>query len=309
MLGLADRGAASSISSTTSCAATSPAALARLKGLYEVGADPAVVLEDLAAFTHLVTRLKLAPAAVEDDRADRGGDDARRGVRRRSSRFACSPAPGRCCSRASKKFAKQARAARRGRHGARPLAHAADLPTPDEALRTLGKDGGPRASRAARHDRAVAAEGGDGGRRLTAAGGAARRGPQPRPSEHRRSRWRRPARRASTTSSRSPGEARPEAEARAGECRPRRSVSSRAGSSSALTDDAPTRVSPMSCRPARGMDRPALDGRGRPRRRPADHRRGETRGRGRSSSTTPAPTRWSPPCSTAFPARRSSMCG
>ena len=36
------------------------AALPRLKQLYDVGADPAVVLEDLAAFTHLVTRLKLA---------------------------------------------------------------------------------------------------------------------------------------------------------------------------------------------------------------------------------------------------------
>ena len=37
-------------------------ALPRLKQLYDVGADPAVVLEDLASFTHLVTRLKLAPS-------------------------------------------------------------------------------------------------------------------------------------------------------------------------------------------------------------------------------------------------------
>jgi DNA polymerase-3 subunit gamma/tau len=42
-------------------------AIARLKRLYDVGADPSVVLEDLAAFTHLVTRLKVAPSAVEDE--------------------------------------------------------------------------------------------------------------------------------------------------------------------------------------------------------------------------------------------------
>ena len=36
-------------------------ALARLKGLSDVGADPVVVLEDLAAFTHVVTRLKISP--------------------------------------------------------------------------------------------------------------------------------------------------------------------------------------------------------------------------------------------------------
>src|SRR5882724_817785 len=43
------------------------AALPRLKQLYDVGADPAVVLEDLAGFTHLVTRLKLAPSALADE--------------------------------------------------------------------------------------------------------------------------------------------------------------------------------------------------------------------------------------------------
>jgi len=43
------------------------AALDRLKALYNVGADPVVVLEDLAAFTHLVTRLKLAPGSDEDE--------------------------------------------------------------------------------------------------------------------------------------------------------------------------------------------------------------------------------------------------
>ena len=43
------------------------AALARLKELYNVGADPVVVLEDLATFTHAVTRLKLAASAVDDD--------------------------------------------------------------------------------------------------------------------------------------------------------------------------------------------------------------------------------------------------
>ena len=72
-------------------------ALARLKALHDVGADPVVVLEDLAAFTHVVTRLKLAPSAADDEalteeEKTRGGANSPA-----SCRCACSPAPGRCC--------------------------------------------------------------------------------------------------------------------------------------------------------------------------------------------------------------------
>ncbi|MEP2705548.1 MAG: DNA polymerase III subunit gamma/tau [Roseibium sp.] len=41
-------------------------ALAELQAQYEVGADPAIVLTDLADFTHLVTRMKVAPKAANE---------------------------------------------------------------------------------------------------------------------------------------------------------------------------------------------------------------------------------------------------
>src|SRR5262249_15236700 len=42
------------------------AALAELRAKYETGADPAVVLTDLADFTHFVTRVKIVPAVADD---------------------------------------------------------------------------------------------------------------------------------------------------------------------------------------------------------------------------------------------------
>jgi DNA polymerase III subunit gamma/tau len=41
-------------------------ALRELRDQYDSGADPAVVLADLAEFTHLVTRVKIVPAVAED---------------------------------------------------------------------------------------------------------------------------------------------------------------------------------------------------------------------------------------------------
>ena len=42
------------------------AALRELREQYDIGADPAVVLSDLAEFTHFVTRVKVVPAVSED---------------------------------------------------------------------------------------------------------------------------------------------------------------------------------------------------------------------------------------------------
>ncbi|MCL4802609.1 MAG: DNA polymerase III subunit gamma/tau, partial [Burkholderiales bacterium] len=42
------------------------AALTELRDQYDSGADPAVVLTDLAEFTHFVTRVKIVPAVAED---------------------------------------------------------------------------------------------------------------------------------------------------------------------------------------------------------------------------------------------------
>ena len=42
------------------------AALNELRAQYDTGADPAVVLADLAEFTHFVTRVKVVPAVADD---------------------------------------------------------------------------------------------------------------------------------------------------------------------------------------------------------------------------------------------------
>jgi DNA polymerase-3 subunit gamma/tau len=141
-------------------------AIARLRRLYDVGADPSVVLEDLAAFTHLVTRFKVAPSAVEDEALS----EEEKG---RAAEFA-DKLSLRILARTWQMLLKgidEARAA------ARPLAaadmvvvriaHAADLPTPDEALRAL-RDGAP--ARAAEASSAPAS-GGDGRARLAASAG------------------------------------------------------------------------------------------------------------------------------------------
>src|SRR6202040_3752743 len=41
-------------------------ALKELRDQYDSGADPAVVLSDLAEFTHFVTRVKIVPAVADD---------------------------------------------------------------------------------------------------------------------------------------------------------------------------------------------------------------------------------------------------
>jgi DNA polymerase-3 subunit gamma/tau len=117
------------------------AALARLKQLFDVGADPSVVLEDLAAFTHLVTRLKLAPSAAEDEALTPE-------ERTRGAAFA-EKLSIRALARAWQMLLK---GIEETHEASRPLAaadmvivrlaHAADLPTPDEALRSLRGNGG-----------------------------------------------------------------------------------------------------------------------------------------------------------------------
>ena len=121
-------------------------ALTRLKDLHDVGADPAVVLEDLAAFTHMVTRLKLAPSA-EDDAALTEEEKVR------GKEFA-DKISLRVLARAWQMLLKGIDEAK---EASRPLAaadmvivrlaHAADLPTVDEALKLLGEGGSTSPSR------------------------------------------------------------------------------------------------------------------------------------------------------------------
>ncbi|MBZ9938536.1 DNA polymerase III subunit gamma/tau [Mesorhizobium sp. BR1-1-16] len=135
MLGLADRSRVVDLFEAL-MGGRVPEALALLKTQYDIGAEPGVVLQDLAAFTHQVTRMKVVPGA---------GDDAAmaENERRRASEFAAS-LPLRVLSRTWQMLLKGIEEVQ---GSSRPLAaadmvliriaHVSDLPTPDEALRLL----------------------------------------------------------------------------------------------------------------------------------------------------------------------------
>jgi len=175
MLGLADRAMVIDLFEETMKGEVAPA-LVRLKELYDIGADPVVVLEELAAFTHLVTRLKLAPNA-EDDAALTEEEKTR------GKGFAGTVSL-RVLARIWQMLLKGIEEAK---EASRPLAaadmvivriaHAADLPTPDEALKALGDGNGAAPSRpsaAAPSRPAPTAP-----RMAMAASGGARAAPQP----------------------------------------------------------------------------------------------------------------------------------
>ncbi len=136
MLGLADRGRIVDLFEAA-MRGDVPASFAELRGQYDSGADPAVVLSDLAGFTHLVTRLKLVPEAAAAD------PTLSEVERTRGAAFA-ERLSVRALSRAWQILLKalpEVQAAPRPLAAAEMalvrLAYAADLPTPDEALRQL----------------------------------------------------------------------------------------------------------------------------------------------------------------------------
>ncbi|TIU97550.1 MAG: DNA polymerase III subunit gamma/tau [Mesorhizobium sp.] len=112
------------------------AALAEFRNQYDTGADPAAVLTDLAEFNHLVTRLRFVPTALED--ASLSEDERRRGAD-----FAKALSV-RVLSRTWQMLLKgipEVQSSNRPVSAAEMvlirLAHAADLPTLDEALKSL----------------------------------------------------------------------------------------------------------------------------------------------------------------------------
>ncbi|MGB3415142.1 MAG: DNA polymerase III subunit gamma/tau [Mesorhizobium sp.] len=116
------------------------AALAEFRAQYDTGADPATVLADLAEFNHLVTRLRFVPEAADD--ASLSQDERSRGA-------AFSQVLSvRVLSRTWQMLLKgipEVQSSNRPVSAAEMvlirLVHAADLPTLDEALKTL-EDGG-----------------------------------------------------------------------------------------------------------------------------------------------------------------------
>ncbi|MBS0249423.1 MAG: DNA polymerase III subunit gamma/tau, partial [Proteobacteria bacterium] len=117
------------------------AALNELRAQYDIGADPAVVLSDLAEFAHFVTRMKVVPAVGEDVSLS----EAER-VRGRAFAQQLSL---RVLSRAWQMLLKgigEVQSSGRPVAAAEMvlvrIAYAADLPTPDEVVRSLAENGG-----------------------------------------------------------------------------------------------------------------------------------------------------------------------
>ena len=124
------------------------AALKELREQYDIGADPALVLGDLAEFAHFVTRLKIVPAVADDPSLIEA-------ERVRGRAFAAQLSM-RVLSRTWQMLLKglaEVKEAPKPIAAAEMvlvrIAYAADLPTPDEVVRALGPGDGTTSPRAA----------------------------------------------------------------------------------------------------------------------------------------------------------------
>ena len=161
MLGLADRARVIDLFEAV-MRGDAATALRELRDQYDSGADPVVVLTDLAEFVHLVTRLKVVP--------DGNRDSAVTEVERTRGRE-FTVLPMRILSRAWQMLTRglgEVQASPRPIAAAEMvlirLAYAADLPTPDEALKVLASGGAVGAG-------SPAPSGGGGGARAMGGGG------------------------------------------------------------------------------------------------------------------------------------------
>jgi len=140
MLGLADRARVIDLFESL-LKGDVAAALKELRDQYDIGADPSVVLADLAEFTNFVTRVKAVPAVADD--ISLGEAERTRG------RAMAAALSMRVLSRTWQMLLKGIGEVQ---EAGRPLAaaemvlvriaYAADLPTPDEAIRALDDGGG-----------------------------------------------------------------------------------------------------------------------------------------------------------------------
>ncbi len=115
-------------------------ALTALRELYDLGADPQTLLADLAEFTHLVTRIKVVPAAADDasltpDERTRGADLAQRLPMRALTRA------WQILFKGNEETARAGNALQAAEMTLIRLAFAADLPSPDEVISKLTQQG------------------------------------------------------------------------------------------------------------------------------------------------------------------------
>ncbi|MGV8855451.1 MAG: DNA polymerase III subunit gamma/tau [Devosia sp.] len=117
-------------------------AIETMRSLYDMGADPQTLIADLADFTHLVTRIKVVPAAADEvsltpDEQRRGADLAGR-------------LPMRALTRAWQILFKGYDEVARANNGLQAaemalirLAYAAELPSPDDLIAKLANQPAP----------------------------------------------------------------------------------------------------------------------------------------------------------------------
>jgi DNA polymerase III subunit gamma/tau len=156
-------------------------ALGELRDQYHSGADPLIVLTELAAFTHFVTRVKIAPALAEDRTLAE--------IERKRGREFAAGLSIRVLSRTWQMLLKGVAEVK---EAARPIAaaemvlvriaYAADLPSPEDVIRSLSDSPQPPAA-AGRHPLPAppAGEGRGGDVALEAAPRAPRSLPSPSP--------------------------------------------------------------------------------------------------------------------------------
>ena len=142
MLGLADRARIVDLFEAT-MRGDIAGALAELRDQYDSGADPAVVLADLAEFTHFVTRVKIVPGVAEDRSLSE--------VERLRGRAFAAGLSMRVLSRAWQMLFRgipEVQSAPKPIAAAEMvlirIAYAADLPTPDEVIRSLREGKSPQ---------------------------------------------------------------------------------------------------------------------------------------------------------------------
>ena len=129
-------------------------ALGELRDQYDSGADPTVVLSDLAAFTHFVTRVKIVPPVAEDRMLAEV-------ERKRGREFAAGlsiPLLSRTWQMLLKGIAEVSAAPRPIAAAEMVLvriAYAANLPAPEDVIRSLGGDASQRPAAPARSEAMV----------------------------------------------------------------------------------------------------------------------------------------------------------
>jgi len=143
MLGLGDRARTIDLFETLMGGRIAEA-LTNLRELYDAGADPQTIIADLCDFTHLVTRMKVVPAAADDvsltpDERTRGSGLAQRlGMRALSRTW-------QILFKGHEEVQKAGNAVQAAEMVLVRLAYAADMPTPDELIAKLGNMPAPSA--------------------------------------------------------------------------------------------------------------------------------------------------------------------